>query len=179
MKRKESFDPSADLLTRGTDIVRAIRQNHALEHATIAVLLRRLDGRVRMMGRTGWNGFYIIGNIPTHVIEEAAQEALHRLQSGERDLAISPMCGTNIVVAGLAAGVASMFAARGHRGMDRLGRILVASVVAVLVAQPLGKLAQEYITTTADLDDVRLGRVKRSADMGVICHKIELIRFRC
>lgn len=176
MKHKERFDPSGDLLAHGADIVRAIRQNHALEHATIAVLLRRLDGRVRMMGRAGWNGFYIFGNIPTDVIEEAAHEALRRLQSGEKDLAVSPMCGTNIVVAGLAAGVASMFAARGHRGLDRIGRILAASVIAVIVAQPLGKLAQQYITTTADLDDVSIGRVLRSADMGIVHHKIEIVR---
>lgn len=176
MKRRETFDPSADLLARGVDIIRAIRQNHALEHATIAVLLHRLNGRVRMMGRAGWDGFYIFGNIPTRVIEEAAQEALERLRSGQKDLAVSPMCGTNIVVAGLAAGVASMVVARGHRGMDRFGRILTASLLAVLLAQPLGKLAQKHITTTADVDNVSIGRVIRSADMGIIRHKIELVR---
>ncbi len=176
MKRNETFDASEDLVARGAGIIRAVRQNHALEHATIAILLQRLNGRVRMMGRAGWNGFYIFGNIPTEVIEEAAHEALRRLQSGEKDLAVSPMCGTNIVVAGLAAGVASAFAARGHRGADRLGRILIASTIAVLLAQPLGRLAQRYITTTTDLDDVSIGRVVRSGDMGIVRHKVEILR---
>ena len=83
------------------DTIAIIRQNHALEHATIAVLLERLEVRVKMAGYAGLNGFYIMGNVPTITLEEAAYEGLKRLKAGEKDIAVSPMCGTNLAAAGL------------------------------------------------------------------------------
>src|SRR3990172_13066226 len=86
----------------------SIRRNHALEHATIAVLLARLGRDVRMIGRATRNGFYLYADVPTEQLELAANEALARLRRGESHLAVSPMCGTNLAVAGMLAGVASL-----------------------------------------------------------------------
>jgi hypothetical protein len=158
------------------DTVNAIRQNHALEHATIAVLLPKLNGKVRLVGRAGLSSFHLYGDIPTKLLEESTHEALRRLQEGEKSLAVSPMCGTNLAVAGLAAGIASMIAGRGHSGIDKFGRVIQASVLAVLVAQPLGRLAPKHITTRSDLDNVRIAQVIRKGSGKYTRHKVTLAR---
>ncbi|MBM3132083.1 MAG: hypothetical protein FJZ95_03495 [Chloroflexi bacterium] len=174
--KSETFDASGDIFARVMDAVHAVRQNHAMEHATLAILAKRLEGHKRIVGRAGWDGFYLYGDVPTDLVADAAREAMQRLQEGERDLAISANCGTNIVVAGLAAGVASMIVARGHTGSDRLTRIILASTIAVLLAQPLGKVAQRHITTTSELDNVSIARVVRTSGDGLTVHKVELAR---
>src|SRR3989442_6469372 len=90
-------------------IINAVRRNHALEHATISILLNR-HGPMRLVGRAVPDGFYIYGDIPTERLQELADEALARLQRGEADLAVSPLCGTNIAVAGVLAGLGSYVA---------------------------------------------------------------------
>ena len=40
----------------------AVRRNHALEHATVAVLLAR-RGPMRLAGRASGDGFFILGDI--------------------------------------------------------------------------------------------------------------------
>jgi len=175
MPSNESLDGSENLRTEAMDMLNALRQNHALEHATISLLLTQLEGKIRLVGRAGLTGFYLYGDIPTEVLEDAAREALRRLQEGEEELAVSPMCGTNLVVAGLAAGIASMIAGRGHRGLSKFNRVVMASVIAMLVAQPLGRLAQKHITTTADLGNVSIVRVTKRGDGRRTRHKVEVI----
>ena len=89
-------------------IAGAVRRNHALEHATIAVLLHRIGHDVRMVGRATGDGYYLYADIPTELLESATHEALQRMKAGEGYLAVSPFCGTNLAVAGALAGVASM-----------------------------------------------------------------------
>ena len=161
MPSTELFDGSQKLRYEVLDLVNIVRQHHALEHATINILLTRLEGKIRLVGRAGLTGFHLYGNIPTEILEEAAQEALRRLQEGEEELAISPMCGTNLVVAGVTAGVASMIAGRGHKGLSKFNRIVQASIIAMLAAQPLGRLTQKHLTTKPDLDNVSILKVTR------------------
>ena len=175
MASDESFNSSERLRTEAMDMVNAVRQNHALEHATIALLLRRLGGKVRLIGHAGLASFYVYGDVPTDVLEESAREALQRLQEGEEELAVSPMCGTNLVVSGLAAGVASMIAARGHKGLSKFSLVVKASIIAMLVAQPLGRLAQKHVTTTADVANVAIKGVVRSGEGKRTRHKIEIV----
>jgi Domain of unknown function (DUF6391) len=137
-------------------VVNAVRRNHALEHATISILLNR-HGPMRVVGRAVPDGFYIYGEIPTERLRELADEALARLQRGEADLAVSPLCGTNIAVAGVLAGLGS-YAALGA-GSRRIGGVsgaIMAAMVAVLAAQPLGRLIQKHYTTSPDLRGVRI-----------------------
>ncbi|MDY6912681.1 MAG: DUF6391 domain-containing protein, partial [Chloroflexota bacterium] len=156
--------------------INALRKNHALEHATIALLLPRLGGKVHLIGHAGLTGFYIYGDIPTNILEKSAHEALRRLHEGEKDLAVSSMCGTNLVVTGLATGIASLIAGRGHSGSGKFSRVIKASIVAALIAQPLGRLAQKHVTTVSDLDDVSIVRVVRTGKGKRTRHKVEVLR---
>ncbi len=150
-------------------IVNSVRRNHALEHATIAVLLNRL-GQVRVIGRAVPDGFYVYGDVSTERLSEFADEALARLQRGEAHLAVSPLCGTNIAVAGVLAGVGSYVAiGAGKTRVSGIGAAILAGMLAVLAAQPLGRLVQKHYTTSPDLEGVRIVSVKR---MGRRFHKV-------
>ncbi len=59
-------------------VIRRIRRNHGLEHATIHVLSQRVKN-LSMAGRSTATGFYLYGNITTGEVEAAAWEALRRM----------------------------------------------------------------------------------------------------
>ncbi len=141
-------------------VINAVRRNHALEHATISILLSR-HGQQRVVGRAVPDGFYIYGNIPTERLESLSAEALERMQRGEAQLAVSPLCGTNLVVAGVLAGLGSYAAlGSGNRGLGGVPAAIVAATLAVLAAQPLGRLVQKHYTTSPDLGGVSIVSVK-------------------
>ena len=151
-------------------LIDRIRRNHALEHATIAVMLNR-QGPMRVIGRAVPDGFYIYGNVESDRLREYSEEALRRLQGGEAHLAVSPLCGTNLVVAGLLAGTGSYLAASsGRRSVDRLASATLAALVAVIAAQPLGRLVQKHATTSPQLGGVRIVEVRRMGRRNV--HKV-------
>ena len=130
--------------------VNSVRRNHALEHATVAVLLAR-HGPTRLAGRASGDGFFILGDVGAEELASCASEALERLQRGQSSLAVSPLCGTNVAVAGLlAAGAATSVLASGNR-RDRFPNAFTAAMLGVIAAQPLGRLVQKHITTRADL----------------------------
>src|ERR1043165_7627686 len=82
----------------------AVRQNHALEHATIVLLSRRYP-EVRFSGISFAAGFFVFADVPTEAIEPAAQEALQLLRTTQPELAIHERCGTNLAVAGILTGL--------------------------------------------------------------------------
>jgi biotin transporter BioY len=91
----------------------------------------------------------------------SAQEALERLQRGESGLAVSPLCGTNIAVAGFLAAAASTGALVGSaRRSDRFSRAFTAAMLGVIVAQPIGRLVQKYVTTSPDLAGVEIVAIR-------------------
>src|SRR5258708_12382845 len=77
---------------------RRIRQNHALEHATITVLSGMVPD-LSISARSSSTGFIIFGNVDLGLLRRALDEALRRLQAGEASLAIHPNCATNLAVA--------------------------------------------------------------------------------
>ena len=83
------------------ELIDRIRQNHAIEHATIAVLGRKHDQFGRLGGSAKQDGFFVYGPTTADRIEEAANEAVERLRAGESHLAISPFCGTNFLLGGM------------------------------------------------------------------------------
>lgn len=176
MPPTEVFNGSEKMGREAMDMVNTIRQNHALEHATISLLMNRLGGKVRLIGRAGLTGFDIFGDIPTCTLEESAQEALLRLQDGEEELAISSACGTNIVVAGLIVGAATMIAGKGRSGLGKFISLVEAAILGMLVAQPLGRLAQKHLTTRSDLANVNSVRVTKSGSGKWSRHRVEVIR---
>ena len=157
-------------------LIGSVRRNHALEHATIAVLAGRLGNDVRIVGRATRNGFYLYGDMEADRVRESTIEALHRLRRGEAHLAISPMCGTNLAVAGLLAGVSSLLALGNRSRLERLPNVLLASMSAVLVAQPLGRLVQKHVTTSPDLSDTELVGVRQGGRGPGRFHKVETVR---
>jgi hypothetical protein len=152
------------------NLIDRVRRNHGLEHATITVMLNR-QGPMRVIGRAVPNGFYVYANVETEKLREYSKEALDRLQGGEAHLAVTPLCGTNLVVAGLLAGVGSYLAATsGRRGLDRLATTTLAAMAGVVAAQPLGRLAQKYATTSPEVADMRIVDVRRVGGRNV--HKV-------
>jgi hypothetical protein len=133
----------------------ALRRNHALEHATVAVLLAK-HGPMRVAGRASLNGFLLYADIDTEEITVCAREALRRLHAGEASLAVSPHCGTNIAVAGaLAAAAATATVALG-RPQGRLANAFMAAMLGVVAAQPLGHMVQAHVTTSPRLGPVEV-----------------------
>jgi hypothetical protein len=156
-------------------MIAAVRRNHALEHATVSILLGRLGQHTRLVGRASLDGFYIYGNVPADKISECAAEGLARLKRGESHLAVSPLCGTNLAVAGILAGLASLLAVGNRRRFERLPNVLAAAVLAVVSAQPLGRLVQKHVTTSTDLERLEIVGVT-SVGRGLIpLHKVKTV----
>ncbi|HWO73406.1 MAG TPA: DUF6391 domain-containing protein [Dehalococcoidia bacterium] len=128
-----------------------LRRNHALEHATVSLLLSRLGPDIRVVGRASGDGFFLYGDIPSNLLVECAREGLARLQRGEAFWAVTPHCGTNIATAGFLAALSMMAATGKSPGKDRFGRAMVAAMVGIIAAQPIGRFLQRYVTTCADL----------------------------
>ena len=156
--------------------VTATRQNHAVEHATISLLLQRFGVNTRVAGRATAGCFYLYGNLPTEAVKEAVHEALARLKNGEKELALSPFCGTNIAVTGAMSGIASLLALGKRNRALNLPRVLVAAIIAVVAAQPMGRLVQKHVTTTPEMANLKIDRITKSGRGPLTIHKVETAR---
>ncbi len=156
------------LATRGSTILNgrwlrdwadAVRRNHGLEHATVAVLFAK-RGPTRLAGRAAADGFFIVGgNVDEQLLDQCAREALDRMQRGERSLAVSPFCGTNIAVTGAvtAALIMLTLARTGDQSLrERFANASTAGMFGVLLAQPVGRFVQKHITTRGDVQYVEI-----------------------
>lgn len=140
----------------GLDGITATRRNHALEHATVAVLLERFGFTRSLAGRSNARGFHIFGNVSSEELRSAAEEGLARLQRGESSLAVSHFCGTNIAVTGILAGLATLALAGRQNRWQQLPNVFLGGMAAVLVGQPLGRLVQKHLTTSPDVFTMRI-----------------------
>ncbi len=147
-----------------TPIARRTRRNHGLEHATIHIL----SGRIRnlhMAGRSNQEGFILLGEAPTEMIESAARDALRRMQNGEHSLAVHPNCGTNLVTTGFMATLAAMIgfsgASRRANTLDRFPAVTVLVMAAILLSRPLGTNLQKHITTDGNPADLEIISITR------------------
>jgi len=158
-------------------LMERLRQNHAVEHATIHLLSRRFPS-LRLVGHTTASGFLLYGRVSTEAVVETVLEALDRLRRGESDLAIHPNCGTNVVVGGVLAGLAAWLATSGRRRSfwEQVPSALLASTAALMIAQPLGMLLQERITTSPTVGDLRLREVVSGHWGRTMAHRVELAR---
>ena len=157
-------------------LISRIRRNHGLEHATLTALAMRYP-RGRIAGYSDPGGFWIVGNVETEVLAEAATEALERLRKGERSLAVHPNCGTNFAVAGLFAGVAGALAmlGSGKRMRDKLERLPLAAALATLaliIAQPLALRIQAQVTTSGEPGDLAVTQVLCRQKDGLTIHRV-------
>lgn len=141
-------------------LAQALRQHHGIEHATVTLLSQRLPG-ARLIARSDPGGFVLHGDVDIAAVRTAAQDALARLQAGQTDLALHPHCGTNLVMAGALSGLAAVLASggRGRPWWDRLPSAVLGATIALIVAAPAGRWAQENLTTSADVAGLRIASV--------------------
>ena len=129
----------------GNSLAQRLRQHHGIEHATMTLLSRRRPGAF-LAARSDLQGFVLYRRCRNaRPCAAAAEEALARLQQGERGLAIHPNCGTNLVTAGLLSGAAALAFSGGRNRpwWDRLPGAILGATLALIAAQPLGRWAQE------------------------------------
>ena len=131
------------------ELLDAIRRNHALEHATVAVLLAR-SGPRRLAGLALPDGFLIAGDAEASEIEACAREALRLLREGREGLAVSPLCGSNVVAASALAALGATLALARGRGPGRLPNAFLAAALGAAAGQPAGRIVQRRLTTLAD-----------------------------
>jgi hypothetical protein len=154
-------------------LITRVRQNHALEHATMHLLTAHWTG-LRLVGRSDWSGFALYGEVETQAVEQAVAEALARLQHHEDWLAVHPRCGTNLAATVLLAG-STTYAATVLPTRSRIVKgvaILAAVVGALAFGQRFGLAAQRHITTTPHLEDARVVAVHREVQSGVVIHRV-------
>jgi hypothetical protein len=159
-----------------TPYLSRVRRNHGLEHATLTILSRSYPGR-GLTGHSDSAGFWIIGNISSEAVQSAVQEALARMNAGERNLAVHPNCGTNFVTSGILASLAAFvaFFGAGRRLRDRLERLPLAaalSMLALIVANPLGMALQREVTTSGIPGALVVARIETRQRGRWMAHRI-------
>lgn len=154
-------------------MVRRLRQHHAIEHATIAVLFERAGRRRSVVGLSDPGGFRIVGPFSTSEVAAAAEEAVRRLGAGGGHLAVTDLCGSNIVVAGALAGAGALLGA-GGRPMVNLPRALVFAVAGVAAAPAVGRWVQRHLTTEADVTGLRVKHVTETGGGGGERHHVRV-----
>jgi hypothetical protein len=156
--------------------VKRTRRNHALEHATVHLISAAQPG-TPLAGRSTPYGFYIYGNITQELLAEMSHTALQRLRGGESKLAIHPGCGTNYLTSGVFAGsavFATLSIGRDRNRLSRLPDVFIAATLALIIAQPIGPLLQEKVTTLADMGDLKITSVRALSSNGTLkVHYVE------
>ena len=153
------------------------RRNHALEHATIHILSGRFPSKP-FIGRSDQKGFYLVGDIELDDLRSAVDEALGRLRQGDSHLAIHPNCGTNLVTSGFLAGSASFFALLGlgnknwRERLERFPMAITLTMIALLIAQPLGKAVQKHVTTESDLGQLEVLQILKIQGIQGTTHRV-------
>ncbi len=144
---------------------RRIRQNHALEHATVTILSQKV-ANLRVSARSSPQGFVIFGAVDLRKVREAAEEALARLQAGEAELAIHPNCGTNVAVGLSFTMISWALTLMLMRPRARLFSAGVGALGAMLLARPFGAVVQRHVTTLPDLHGVSIRDIRRRSYFG-------------
>jgi hypothetical protein len=173
------LQPSQSHLTSILELpmISHIRRNHGLEHATLHMLALKLP-HAMLMGHSDIEGFWIIGDVPTEILQAAVQEAISRLRSGEHQLAVHPNCGTNFVTAGTMAGLAGAAAmlGTGKRWQDRLAHLPFAAAlatIALIISQPLGLLLQARVTTSGDPGSLEVISITHRTQGRMTIHRVQ------
>ena len=148
---------------------RAVKQNHALEHATI-VLLNRQFPNVRLAGISFAAGFFVFGDLPAEAILAAAGAALELLRTTAPELAIHERCGTNLAVTGIVTGLTAMTVAKLRRPYNAASNVILATMAALILSRPLGLTVQRYATTQTPNASMTITGVKEFNFFGTPAH---------
>jgi hypothetical protein len=155
------------------------RRNHAVEHASLQILARKVPNLVAA-GYSDAKGFWIIGTVNTEALELAVHEATTRLRAGEHQLAIHPNCGTNFAAAGVVAGGLAWLGMIGNRGgvrgnLERLPALITLVTVGIILAQPLGPLLQARVTVEPNIGDLKVTEIARIQRTDAVIHRVRTI----
>ena len=154
---------------------RRVRQNHALEHATITILSGFVPD-LRISARSSSRGFIIFGDVDLGQLRRALNEALSRLQAGESQLAIHPNCGTNFVVGFTLLTLGTLLGMTSSRPRTRMASTALSSVAGLVAARPLGELVQKYVTTLPDLEGVYVTDIFRRKILGFTVVEVRTVQ---
>lgn len=156
--------------------VKAVRRNHALEHATLHILGRKYKDR-GLGGYSDQRGFWIVGEVDTEDLQNAVDEGLERLRNGESQLAVHPNCGTNYALPGMVAGSLAWLSMVNNpdsfrKKLDRLPWIITLVTMALILVQPLGPVFQQRFTTSADPGSMSVYEITRFLRNGINMHRV-------
>jgi len=154
---------------------RRTRQNHALEHATMTIL-SGLVPNLSISARSNSRGFIIFGDVDLGQLRRSLDEALRRLQAGEAELAISPNCGTNLVVGVSLLTLGTLLGMTSNRAQTRIASTAVSSVAGLVAARPLGEFVQRHFTTLPDLEGVRVTDIFRRKILGFTVIEVRTVQ---
>lgn len=154
------------------ELISRTQRNHGLEHATIHVLSEHHKNFSAQENSTH-NGFFlnIYGDLSEEAVEQAVQEAYTRMKNGEHHLAVHPNCGTVLLTTATMVTLASQTALALEQKRQRqatpsvvtllaaLPSAVLAGVVALILARPVGLALQAKYTTSGDLGNLRVARV--------------------
>jgi hypothetical protein len=157
-------------------VLSRIRRNHGLEHASLHILAKKHAG-LKMGGYSDFNGFWLVGNLPTTAVQAGVEEALRRMKAGEHNLAVHPNCGTNFATAGSLAGLAGVMGMLGVGGrkrdkLERLPLVAVLATLAMILAQPLGLNIQRNFTTSGVPGNLEIVEISPSQRGKMKAHRI-------
>ena len=157
-------------------IIATIRRNHSLEHATMHVLAEHFSG-LGMAGISGLGGFYLLADLPSETVVEAAIEAAKRLKAGETGLAVHARCGTNLAtpltLAFLSYWVLMIGTSKdAKRKLWRMPFALALAVGVFFLARPLGPTVQRLLTTAESLDKLQVGYISTQKYYGRSLHHV-------
>jgi hypothetical protein len=154
---------------------RRIRQNHALEHATITILSGYVPD-LRVCARSNSRGFTIFGDVDLGLLRRALDEALQRMQAGEAELAIHPNCVTNLVVGISLVAMGTLLGFTSSHTRTRIASTAFSSVAGMMAARPLGQLVQKHVTTLPDLQGVRVTKIFRRKILGLTTVEVRTVQ---
>ncbi len=153
-----------------------LRKNHALEHASIHVLAKK-NSRKTISGYSFFNGFWLFGELKIQDVQEAVDVAIARLRNGEKQLAIHPGCGTNLMISGLCTAAGALAVLSGadtaRKKADRFPTLIAVSSLMITLSRPLGFQAQKHVTTDPDMHGMWVTGINSSELFGLPCFFVE------
>ncbi|MEI8131789.1 MAG: DUF6391 domain-containing protein [Leptolinea sp.] len=162
------------------NLISKIRKHHAVEHACLSIIHAKFPA-LKLAGYSDARGFWIVGNVETDKIIAAVDEAITRLQAGEKSLAVHPNCGTNFAASGLVAGSLAWLGTIGsgksfRRHVDRWPLIITLVTFGLIAAQPLGPYLQRAYTTDANIGELKMKEIIITKRGTVTIHRFKLGR---
>jgi hypothetical protein len=158
--------------------IQNIRRHHAVEHASLSIIQSKIPA-IHLAGYSDPQGFWVVGEVDTDKLLAAVDEAITRLQAGEKSLAIHPNCGTNFAATGLVAGSLAWLGMVGinqsfKKQLDRWPMVITLVTFGLIASQPLGPYLQANYTTDANIGPMKVKEIVISKRGAVKVHRFKL-----